>query len=353
MNSINKEKIDFKNFTRDDLTEFVRGHGLSLYRAKQIFSWMYRPGITDFSQMTDLGKKLRKFLADQAFFSSLTPRVREQSKDGTIKYGFLLDDGNMIESVLIPDGERNTLCVSSQVGCAMGCLFCLTATMGFIRNLKPAEIVNQVCAVRDDLLQRRLGSINNLVFMGVGEPLANFANLLSALKILMDQLGLNFSERRTTISTCGLVPGIKELGEKIKVNLAISLHAVNDDIRDQLMPVNKTWNIARLLDACRQYPLPKRKRIMIEYILLKDINDAEKDAKQLAKLMKGLRCKINLLPCNETPDLPYRQPSAERIACFQQILLDSGYTVIVRSSRGSDISAACGQLSVKNKVIVP
>ncbi len=349
MNSINKEKIDLKNFTRDDLTDFVRDHGLSPYRAKQIFSWLYRPGITDFSQMTDLGKKLRKSLDDQAFFSSLTTRVREQSKDGTIKYGFLLDDGNMIESVLIPDGERNTLCVSSQVGCAMGCLFCLTATMGFIRNLTPAEIVNQVCAVRDDLLQRRLGTINNLVFMGMGEPLANFANLLSALKILMDQLGLNFSERRTTVSTCGLVPGIKELGEKIKVNLALSLHAVNDDIRGQLMPVNKTWNIAALLDACRQYPLPRRKRIMIEYILLRDINDSEKDAKQLAELMRGIRCKINLLPCNETPDLPYRQPSAEKIACFQQILLDSGYTVIVRSSRGSDISAACGQLSVSKE----
>ena len=344
----NTEKIDLKNLTRDDLAEFVRQQGLSPYRARQIFSWLYRPGITDFSQMTDLGKKLRKSLAEQAFFSRFTPHVREQSTDGTVKYGFLLNDGNMIESVLIPDGERNTLCVSSQVGCAMGCLFCLTATMGFIRNLMPAEIVNQVCAVVDDLQQRQRGTVNNLVFMGMGEPLANFTNLLTALEILMDQLGLNFSERRTTVSTCGLVPGIKQLGASIKVNLAISLHAVNDEIRSKLMPVNKSWNIADLIEACRQYPLPKRKRIMIEYILLKDINDSEKDAEKLAEILRSLRCKINLLPCNETADLPYRQPTAEKVAAFQQILLDRGYTVIVRSSRGSDISAACGQLAVKN-----
>lgn len=354
MNNINKsKKINLKNFTRDDLTKFVRQLGLPPYRAGQIFSWLYRSGITDFSQMTDLGKKLRQSLAEQAFFSRLTPNVREQSKDGTVKYGFLLDDGNMIESVLIPDGERNTLCVSSQVGCAMGCRFCLTAAMGFIRNLTPAEIVNQVCAAVDDLQERKLGTVNNLVFMGMGEPLANFSNLLTALKILTDQLGLNFSERRTTVSTCGLIPGIKQLGENIKVNLAVSLHATNDEIRNKLMPVNKSWNIAALIEACRQYPLPKRKRIMIEYILLKDINDSEKDAVNLAKILRSLRCKINLLPCNETQHIPFRRPSEAKVSAFQQILLDSGYTVIVRSSRGNDISAACGQLAVKKNLTQP
>ena len=342
-----KNKIDLKNLTRSQLTDFVLARGLSSFRARQIFSWLYRPGITDFSQMTDLSKKLRQSLAEQAYFSILTPAKREQSVDGTIKYGFRLNDGAMIESVLIPEDERNTLCISSQVGCAMSCRFCLTATMGFIRNLTPAEIVNQVCAVLGDVTKQEMGTVNNLVFMGMGEPLANFDNLLTSLQIIMDELGLNFSERRTTVSTCGLVPKIRELGEKIRVNLAISLHAADDETRSQLMPVNKTWNLDSLLQACREYPLPKRRRIMIEYILLRDVNDSEKDARLLARKLRPIRCKINLIPFNEADPLPFRTPSQKTIDRFQQILRDEGYTVIVRSSRGSDISAACGQLAVQ------
>lgn len=359
------KKIDLRSLTRAQLTDFVLEQGLSAYRARQIFAWLYRPGITNFSQMTDLGKKLRTSLDEQAVISTMIPAVLEQSVDGTVKYGFVLDDGAIIESVLIPEEDRNTLCVSSQVGCAMGCRFCLTATMGFIRNLTPAEIVNQICAVIADLTDHQgmknrgttnqgttnQGTINNLVFMGMGEPLANFENLLTALEILMDELGLNFSDRRTTVSTCGIVPKIKELGERIRVNLAISLHAADDEIRNQLMPVNQTWNLNSLLQACRDYPLAKRRRIMFEYILLRDINDSKQDAILLARKLHSynLRCKINLIPCNEAPELPYKKPSQEKIDHFQAILRNAGFTVIVRSSRGSDISAACGQLAVKSK----
>ncbi len=340
---------DLKNFTLAQLTDYVHDLGLKPFRASQIFSWLYRPGIHDFSQMTDLSKKVRDLLDHQAYFSRLTPNIKEKSTDGTIKYGFLLEDGAMIESVLIPEQGRNTLCVSSQVGCAMGCGFCVTGAMGFTRNLSPAEIVNQVYAVMEDAGFEGENRVHNLVFMGMGEPLANFDNLITGLEILLDQRGLNFSERRITVSTCGIVPKIRELGEKVKVNLAISLHAVEDRTRDQLMVINKTYPVDDLLAALREFPLPKRRRIMIEYILLDGINDSPDDARLLAKKLKGIRCKINLLPYNESSALPYRTPSRERVEQFQKILWNAGYTVIIRESRGADISAACGQLAGKMK----
>lgn len=342
-------KIDLKNLTLSELTNFVSDRGLPSFRAKQIFFWLYRPGITSFEQMTNLSKALRESLADEVFFSTLSPSVKEVSTDGTIKYGFLLSDGKMIESVLIPEGDRNTLCVSSQVGCAMDCKFCLTGTMGFIRNLTAAEIVNQVCAVLEDMKKTGQDILNNLVFMGMGEPLANFDNLIKSLEILMDDQGLDFSDRRITVSTCGIAPKIVELGKLVKVNLAISLHAADNTTRDMLMPINKTFPIEVLLDACRAFPLPKRKRIMFEYILIKDVNDSDRDAHKLAALLQGIPCKINLLPCNEAPALPYKRPSNNRVDSFQQILWDAEYTVILRSSRGADISAACGQLATKHK----
>lgn len=338
------EKIDLRNFSLARLTEYIEEIGQPAYRARQLFSWLYKPGIESFSQMTDLSKDLRAVLAEKAYFSILKPVSEEKSRDGAIKYGFELQDGAVIESVLIPEEERLTLCVSSQVGCAMGCRFCLTGAMGFKRNLTPAEIVNQVLAAREKTKQ-----INNLVFMGMGEPLANFDNLLTALTILQEQRGLNFSDRKITVSTSGIVPKIRELGEKSKVNLAVSLHAADDATRSSLMPVNATYPVDTLLEACREFPLPKRKRIMFEYILLKDINDSAEDAKLLAKKLRNIRCKINLLPYNECPALPYKRPSEEQITIFQKILWEAGYTVIVRSSRGDDISAACGQLAGKHK----
>lgn len=348
------KKTDFKNFTLEQLVDYTRELGLSAFRGRQIFSWLYRPGITAFSQMTDLNKELRQKLTELAEISRLQIARREVSEDGTIKFAFRLEDGEIIESVLIPEEERNTLCVSSQVGCAMDCKFCLTGTMGLKRNLSPAEIVNQICAVIEEIPaemcssgDKKNGCINNLVFMGMGEPLANFDNLLTALDIIMDQRGLDFSGRKITVSTCGLVPRMKELGEKAPVNLAVSLHSVNNTVRDQLMPINRKYPVETLLQACRDFPLPKRRMIMFEYIMIKGLNDSDQDARELVAKIKGIRCKINLLPYNECDGTDYECPSRERTEAFQQILRKADYTVFIRSSRGSDISAACGQLAGK------
>jgi len=343
------KKIDLKDFTFPQLTNFISELGLPAFRAKQIFSWLYRPDIHDFEQMTDLSKELRATLAEKCLISSLTPATKEISKDGTVKYGFRLDDEMMIESVLIPEETRNTLCVSSQVGCAMGCRFCLTGTMGFKRNLRPAEIVNQVMAAMTDMAADNKGRLTNLVFMGMGEPLANFDNLIDSLEILMDQRGLDFSSRKITVSTCGLVPRIRELGERVGVNLAISLHSANDKTRSQLMPVNDTYAVDELLNACRHdFPMAKRRRIMFEYTLFEGINDSLSDAKELARKLHGIRCKINLLSYNPCESLPYHSPSRKKIEAFQKVLQDAGYSAFIRTSRGADISAACGQLAKKN-----
>ena len=347
-------KTDLKNMNLDMLTDFVQQMGVSAFRARQIFSWLYRPGITEFSQMTDLSKDLRRKLDEIASISRLAPYKTETSEDGTIKYGFKLDDGAVIETVLIPEEDRNTLCVSSQVGCAMGCKFCLTGTMGLKRNLTPAEIVNQVCAAIEagsltgdkETTVSKNNYLNNLVFMGMGEPLANFDNVVTALQILSDQRGLDYSGRRITVSTCGIIPKMKALGEKTSVNLAVSLHAANDTVRNKLMPVNKTYPIDDLFDACRHYPLPRRRLIMIEYILIKDLNDSPADARELVSRVKDIRCKINLLPYNAVAGLDYESPDRERVEAFQKILWDAGYNTFIRTSRGGDISAACGQLAV-------
>ncbi len=342
-------KTDLTNLSLPQLTDFLVSLGLPKFRGTQVFAWLYRPNVTDFSNMTDLPKDLRESLAARASFAWPQIAEIERSNDGTAKFGFKLKDDNYIEAVLIPDEERNTLCVSVQVGCAMGCEFCLTGGIGFKRNLTPGEIVGQVIRARDWLnaTTDATPGLNNIVFMGMGEPLANFDNLLVALDILTEQRGLDFSERRITVSTCGLVPKIIELGQTTKVNLAVSLHSVNDSIRSQLMPINKKYPVDEVLEACRNFPMPKRKRIMFEYILIRDLNDAEADAAMLAHKLKGIPCKINLLPYNESAGLPFRRPADKTIELFQKTLWKAGYTVLVRSSRGADISAACGQLAGK------
>jgi 23S rRNA (adenine2503-C2)-methyltransferase len=344
-------KTDLKNYNLEGLIQYVESLGQPAFRGRQIMAWLYRPNIVDFEQMTDIAKKFREILKENACISNFSDPILERSSDGCVKFGFRLTDGHIIESVLIPEEDRNTLCLSSQVGCAMDCSFCLTGTMGFVRNLSPAEMVNQVCAVRDFLLsepeERLIGprTVTNIVFMGMGEPLNNLDNLLVALSILTEPKGLDLTGRKITVSTCGIAPKMKRLGENSTVNLAISLHAVDNTTRDRLMPINKRYPVDVLLEACRTYPMPKRRRIMFEYILLKDINDSDEDAFELARKLASIPCKINLLPYNESPGLPYRSPRPERVFAFQKILLDKHYSVFIRNSRGSDISAACGQLA--------
>ncbi|MEA2114653.1 MAG: 23S rRNA (adenine(2503)-C(2))-methyltransferase RlmN [Thermodesulfobacteriota bacterium] len=352
--SFDEKKTDLKNLTQDELVEFVESLGQPAFRGRQILSWIYKPSITDFDQMTDLAKEFRKILVEHAYMSSFTDPITEISGDGAVKLGFKLNDGFIIESVLIPEEDRNTICVSSQAGCAMGCRFCVTGTMGFTRNLSRAEIVNQVCAVRDWILDHEGENgkkLTNIVFMGMGEPLANLENLLGALSILTEQRGLDFSSRRVTVSTCGLVPQMLELGSQTKVNMAISLHAADNETRSRLMPINDRYPLEELLEACKHYPQKKRQRVMFEYTLLAGINDSDKTARMLATLLRDIPCKINLLSMNEAGGQQYTSPPRERVLQFQKILRDAGYTVFIRKSRGADISAACGQLAGKENQV--
>ncbi|MCI5224817.1 MAG: 23S rRNA (adenine(2503)-C(2))-methyltransferase RlmN, partial [Candidatus Electrothrix sp. AR4] len=325
--------------------------GQPAFRGRQILAWIYKPGITDFNQMTDLAKEFRAVLGEHARMSRFVEPITETSADGAVKFAFRLEDGLLIESVLIPEEDRNTLCVSSQAGCAMGCRFCLTGGMGFTRNLTRAEIVNQVCSAKDWMLENEGCSnkkeLTNIVFMGMGEPLANLDNLLGALCILTEQRGLDFASRRITVSTCGLAPQMLRLGARTNINLAVSLHAADNATRSRLMPVNERWPIEELLAACKEYPGKKRQRIMFEYTLFAGINDTDADARRLAELLRDIPCKINLLAVNEGGGQKYTSPSRNRILRFQEILREENYTVFIRQSRGADISAACGQLAAK------
>jgi 23S rRNA (adenine2503-C2)-methyltransferase len=347
----NMTRIDCRDLDQQGLVDFAEELGQPAFRGRQIMAWLYRPGITDFTEMTDLAKSFRALLAEHAYISCLSDYVIESSTDGTLKFGFKLQDGAVVEAVLIPEPDRNTLCISTQVGCAMDCTFCQTSRMGFSRNLSPAEIVNQVVAARDHLQQQpeqeRVGppAITNIVYMGMGEPLNNLDNLLTSIAILTDQKGLDMASRRITVSTCGIVPKMHILGESTSVNLAISLHAVDNDTRNMLMPINRRYPLEQLLQACRDYPIQKRKRIMIEYIMLDSVNDSDLQAKLLCKLLHGIPCKINLLPFNECEGIPYRPSPMSRILAFQSILRKAHYSVFIRNSRGNDISAACGQLA--------
>jgi 23S rRNA (adenine2503-C2)-methyltransferase len=335
------DKVDLKNFTLEELEAFILGCGKERFRAKQIFKWIYQKDTLDFGAMTNLSKEFREEIAGRAYVSDLVPEAIETGTDGTRKYLFRLADGACVESVLIPDEGRNTLCISSQVGCAMACAFCLTGTFSLSRNLTAAEIVNQVCAVQ------REAEVRNLVFMGMGEPLHNTDNVIRALHILMSGDGLQFSNRRVTVSTSGLIPEMERLGREVIANLAVSLNATTDEQRNLLMPVNKTYPIAALLAACRNYPLPGRRKITIEYVLIKGVNDTLDDARRLVRLLSGIPTKINLIPFNEHEGCSFRSPDQEAIDRFHSYLLAKHFTVITRSSRGGDISAACGQLRGK------
>jgi 23S rRNA (adenine2503-C2)-methyltransferase len=326
-----------------ELEELLAGAGAPRFHARQLFQWIHRRGITDFTSMTDLGRELRSKLADG--FHVSTPAVvrRDQSSDGTAKLMLQLGDGNLIESVYIPDTPANTFCLSTQVGCAMKCAFCLTGRMGIVRNLTAGEIVGQVRVLAGELgmLDKRF----NIVLMGMGEPLHNYDATMKALRILAEEHGMAVSPRRVTLSTVGVLPALERLAtEPLMPNLAISLHATTEDQRDMLVPVNRKYGLKELLDACRRFPLKRRNRITFEYVLLKDVNDTPEDARRLVRLLNGIKAKVNLLPLNEAAGIPFERPSDTRVNRFAQILADHHLTVSVRKSRGRDIRAACGQL---------
>lgn len=342
---------DLAAVTLPALAAQLESWGEPAYRAEQLFRWLHRRGVRSFECMTDLSRDLRDRLAECYQLAPLSVAKVEKARDGTRKYAFRTALGDTIESVFIPDASsegRNSLCISSQVGCGIDCQFCLTASLGFIRNLSFGEIVEQLTRVKEDLAAERpdlpADPIQNLVFMGMGEPLANYRQVIEALRLLNSPLGHHMSMRRVTVSTAGLAPRIPAFGQDCAAQLAVSLNATTDEVRDRIMPINKKYPIKTLLDACRSFPLPKRRRITFEYVLLDGVNDSDADADRLKRLLEPLRSKVNLIPFNEHPYVPFKRPSESRVARFQQRVAQSGLSVFVRTPRGDDISAACGQL---------
>ncbi len=345
---LSEKKQNILEYDRGRLISWLESREIKPYCADQIFKWIYLRQADRFDLMTDVAKDVRTLLEKHFTVDRLQIENIETSKDGSRKYLFKLKDGKRIESVLIPERDHYTLCASSQVGCAQDCRFCLTARGGFQRNLSKAEIVSQVRDVKNELDDSM--PLSNLVFMGMGEPLANYKNLVAAIEVLTDnRLGLGFAGRRVTVSTAGLVPKLVSLGRDTRVNLAVSLNAADNNTRDRLMPINRKYPIEKLLEACQRFPLTGGCRITFEYVLLKNVNDSEEDAVRLAKLLRPIKSKINLIPFNSYAGCRYQQPDEDTIFRFQKILIDKNYTVIIRQSKGQDISAACGQLAAGHR----
>ncbi len=334
------DKFSLLRADRAELEEFLGREGLSPYRARQLLHWIYEKGATRIEDITEFSKSLRERLSERAYIGGLTLLGRQTSADGTEKFLFGLEDGNSIESVLIPDAGRLTLCVSSQAGCPMGCSFCLTGGIGFRRDLMPHEIAGQFLSARGLAAPRK---ITNIVFMGMGEPLNNLWNVAEAINRLAAYA--RFPRRRITVSTCGIVPMIPELARLApKVKLAVSLNAPTDEVRSGIMPVNRRYGLKALIAALKKYPLAPRERITLEYVLLGGLNDSDMDARRLSALLKGLPCKVNLIPYNAHAGSALKAPGGERVLSFQKVLSGRGFTAIVRKSKGTDILAACGQL---------
>ncbi len=371
-------KINIKSLSKERLFRFTDQYGLPRYRAEQLIHWIYDRYASEINEITEFSKNLRNHLNNVAYISNLKHVRKLKSRDGTEKYLFSLEDGEQIESVLIPDKGRLTLCISSQVGCAMGCLFCLTARCGMIRNLRSYEIVDQIIAVnkiiksaachavrsaKENMLHpaqaenpllypplQTVGKrgfwdkkVTNVVFMGMGEPLANFDEVVEAIARIHEFLGI--SKRKITLSTSGIVPKMLLLPRKSpEINLAVSLNATTDEVRNAIMPVTKRYPIKELIAACREYPLQQGRRITFEYVMISGLNDSPEDARRLIKLLRGIRCKVNLIPLNPFEDSHLKSPTDESILAFQKILLQGKLRALIRESRGKDILAACGQL---------
>jgi 23S rRNA (adenine2503-C2)-methyltransferase len=340
-------RVPLKDLSLEELEDFILSLGEKPFRAVQVAHWLYGRGVRSFGEMVNLSKSFREKLEERARISFMTPSEVYSSRDGTRKYRFILADGEAIESVFLPERGHFTLCLSTQVGCALGCKFCLTGKRGWARNLQPSEIIDQVIGVRGTLTPQE--KLTNLVLMGMGEPLQNYANVLRALEILRSPRGLQFSHRRITLSTAGIIPEmVNLLSRKNFVKLAISLNSTTDEERSEIMPINRKYPLKDLLSACRKIPLPNRERITFEYVLLHGVNDSEEDAHRLTRLLKGIRAKVNLIPFNEHRGSPFRKPSEDTLQKFRQILLAGQLTTVIRQSKGADILAACGQLGDRN-----
>lgn len=337
------KKPNLKDMTLPEIEALIADCGKEKYRARQIMKWLYQGGAQSFEDMTTLARDFRAQLSELACIRDPEIVKIQTSADTTQKVLFRLHDGFHIESVLIPGKTHWTACLSTQAGCRMGCRFCFTGSLGFKRNLQPSEITGQMIQLR--LHTPEGPNIKNIVLMGMGEPLANYENTVKAVRNLTEDHGLGFSSRKITVSTCGLAPEIVQLGKDICVNLAISLNAPNNEKRSKIMPINRKYPLEMLLEACKGYPMPGRRMLTFEYILMAGFNDSPQDAVEVARLLRPLRCKFNLIAFNEFPGSPFKTPSREAIRTFQQILLDNHYTAVLRASRGSDILAACGQLS--------
>ena len=349
MSSTEFERTPLLGLSQPELEEAVAALQLPRFRARQLWRWVWRHGVTEFSDMTDLGKPVQTLLA--AHFHADRPVVsrRQDSSDGTIKWLLRLHDGHEMEAVYIPDADRGTLCISSQVGCTLTCTFCHTGTQRLVRNLRVAEICGQILLAMDELGDWPAGKPNrrltNIVLMGMGEPLYNYDNVSAALKMIMSGEGIALSKRRITLSTSGILPEITKCGEELGVNLAISLHAVRDELRDVLVPINRKYKLASLLDTVRNYPgLSNARRVTWEYVMLAGVNDSETDAKALVRMIAGIPSKINLIPFNPWPGTDYVCSDDETIERFARIVMKAGYASPVRTPRGRDILAACGQL---------
>lgn len=339
-----EERIDLKNFTRPELERLVvEGYGEKKFRGAQVYEWLYRHLVSSFDEMSNLSKSFRATLAQTSRVSPVAHVGSHAASDGTAKLQFQCDDDAVVESVYIPYATHVSLCISSQVGCAMGCTFCYTAKMGLVRHLSTAEIVDQVVQARR-MAAENGALITNIVFMGMGEPLHNYDNVLQATKILIDQDGLDFSKRRVTVSTSGLVDPMSRFMEESDAQLAVSLNATTDVVRSRIMPVNDRWDLDALMTALRNLPLERRQRITLEYVLLRDLNDSLEDAARLVELVRGLPCKVNIIPFNPHPETPFQTPDEARIEAFQRYLVDHNVSVFRRQTRGRGEMAACGQL---------
>lgn len=333
----------FFNLTLPDLERAIGAAGNEKYRSRQLYQWVYQKCVFDTEEMTNISKSLRNIFG--AMFDMSLPTVEDAltSRDGSTKFSFRAFDGKMVESVLIPEKDRNTLCISTQVGCRMGCKFCITGKIGFVRNLIAAEIVGQIVAVKARIMPDK---ITNIVFMGMGEPMDNLIEVTKAIEIIKTPLGLDFSRRRITVSSAGLLDALKTLEGGI-AGIAISLNAADDATRTAIMPVNRLYPIEKIIEFTRTFKQAQRERITFEYVMIGGINDSIADARELVRLLKGVKCKINLIPYNESPYIDYRSPDDETVNAFHQYLLERHFTVIVRNSRGRDVCGGCGQLGIE------